>query len=106
MGAQYHGRCYASADDAAFALWSGVGPVVGTGSPPIVSVVEWGGSSWQVASYQGGSLLGSVQVPSVAFATCDVADAAIDGIALGWMVAGVWAAAWAINVLRTALGWR
>ena len=106
MGAQYQGRCYASADDAASALWSGAGPVVGPGSPPVVSVVEWGGASWQVASYQGGTLLQVVPVPSVAFASCDVADSALDGMALGWVVAGVWAAAWAVHVLRTTLGWR
>lgn len=105
MGAQYSGRCFDTAADAASAAWSGVGPVVGSGSPPVVSVVEWSGSAWQVASYQGGSLLGVSPAPSIAFAACDPADAALDGIALAWLVAGVWVAAWCVNVLRRSLGW-
>ncbi len=105
MGAQYAGRCFSTAADAAAHAWSGVGPVLGTGSPPVVSVVEWSGTAWQVASYQDGVLVDVVAAPSIAFASCDPADAVLDGMALGWLVAGVWVAAWAVHVLRRALGW-
>lgn len=105
MGALYAGRCYDTATDAAAAMWSGAAPVVGTGSPPVVSVVEYG-TGWQVSSYQGGALLGTQALPSVGFATCDVAGSTLDGLALGWAVALVWVAAWAISVLRRPLAMR
>jgi hypothetical protein len=105
MGAQYQGRCFDTAADAASAAWSGVGPVIGPGSPPVVSVVEWTGTAWQVASYQSGSLLGTVAAPSIAFASCDVAAGAADGAALAWLVVAAWAGAWALHQLRRAMGW-
>lgn len=105
MGALYGGRCFDTAADAAAAMWSGVAPVVGTGSPPIVSVVEYDGG-WQVSSYQGGSLLGTQGLPSVGFASCDVSGSVVDGLTLGWAVALVWVAAWALAMLRRPLSMR
>lgn len=105
MGFAASGRCFDTASDAAASVWSAVGPVVGSGSPPILSVVEWTGSVWQVATYQGGALLSAQSVPSIAFGACSPGDAVADGVALGWLVVGVWAAAWAVNVLRKSLGW-
>lgn len=104
MGFAFGGRCFDTQADAADAAWSGVGPVV-SGSPPIVSVVEKGVSGWQVSSYDGATLVSAVAVPSVAFGECDPGAMALDGVALGWLVVGVWAAAWAVNVLRRSLGW-
>lgn len=104
MGASAQGRCFDSAASAADAVWSGVGPVV-SGSPPSISVVELGGTGWQLATYQGGVLQSVEAVPSIAFAPCDPAAGALDGLALGWMVVGVWVVAWGINVLRRGLGW-
>ena len=105
MGALYAGRCFDTATDAAAAMWSGAAPVVGTGSPPVISVVEFA-SGWQVSSYQGGALLGSVAVPTVSFAACDVSESAVDGASLGWLVALVWIAAWAVSNLRRPLSMR
>lgn len=104
MGAQYQGRCFGTAADAAAAAWSGVAPVLGSGSPPTLSVVEWSGAVWQVATYQGGTLLSVQAVPTIVFGSCDPADAALDGAALGWLVVSVWAAAWAVHAMRRAMG--
>lgn len=105
MGALYGGRCFDTATDAAAAMWSGAAPVVGTGSPPVVSIVEYA-SGWQVSSYQGGVLLASQALPSVGFSECDVSASALDGVALGWAVALVWVAAWGVSVLRRPLSMR
>lgn len=104
MGWAFGGRCYGTQAEAADAAWSGVGPVL-SGSPPILSVVEKGASGWQVSSYDGAVLVSAEPVPSIAFAECSPGDLAVDGIALGWLVVGVWALAWAVNVLRRGLGW-
>lgn len=104
MGALFGGHCYGSAADAAAAMWSGVGPVVSPGSPPIVSVVQQAGGVWQVVTYQSGTVL-SVQDASIpAFGSCDVDASVLDGVALGWLVVAVWAGAWAVHVLRRSMG--
>lgn len=105
MGAQYLGQCYDTSADAAAAAWSGVAPVVGPGSPPVVSVVEWSGTAWQVSSYQDGLLLDVVTAPTIAFSACDVAASAADGAALAWLVVAAWVGAWALHQLRRAMGW-
>lgn len=105
MGAAFAGRCFDTAADAAAAAWSGVGPVVSAGSPPVVSVVEWSGTAWQVSTYQGTAVVGVSAAPSISFSDCNPADAVTDGLALGWLVVSVWAAAWGVNVLRRSLGW-
>ena len=104
MGVQYQGRCFESTADAAAAAWSGVAPVIGPGSPPVVSVTEWTGTGWQVASYEGGALLGVQVVPTIAFGSCDAGAAALDGMTLAWLVVGVWVAAWALRSMGRALG--
>lgn len=105
MGYSVSGRCFESVPDADAAAWSAVIPVLSTGSPPTVSVVEYTGTAWQVATYQGGVLQGVQAAPSIAYGSCSPGDAVADGLALGWLVVGVWAIAWSINVLRRALGW-
>lgn len=105
MGARASGQCFDTAADAAAAVWSAVGPVVSAGSPPTITVVEWSGSQWQSATYQGGTLLSVQAVPSIAFEVCSPGDAALDGMSLGWLVVGAWAIAWSVNVLRRAMGW-
>jgi hypothetical protein len=105
MGALFDGRCFDTAAEAAAAMWSGASPVISAGSPPFVSVVEFG-SGWQVSTYQSGSLVSVQALPSVAFASCDVSASLLDGVALGWLVALVWAAVWGISVLRGPLSWR
>ncbi|MGC3965319.1 MAG: hypothetical protein QM803_18930 [Rhodocyclaceae bacterium] len=104
MGALHAGRCFASVSDAASAYWSGVGPVVSSGSPPILSTVERDGEGWLLVARQGGAVLSSVGVPSVQFAECNPGDAFIDGVTLGWAVAGVWAAVWGVMYLRRVWG--
>jgi hypothetical protein len=106
MGALYSGRCFASGSDAALAYWSGVGPVISSGSPPSVSTVEQVDGSLILVTRQGGAVLSSSMVPAVDFVACDPSDSVKDGMALGWLVAGVWAAAWAIKQLRSALAVR
>lgn len=103
MGARYQGRCFDSAGDAAHAVWSGVAPVVSTGSPPVVSVVEFTGTAWQVATYQSGAVIAVEAVPTLAFSDCDPVHDVLEGAALGWLVVMVWAAAWAVHMMRRAL---
>lgn len=105
MGALWSGQCYSTAQDAASAMWSGVGPVITAGSPPIVSTVEFS-TVWQVVSRQSGVVLAVQDAPLPAFAACDETASLVDGMTLGWLVLAVWAVAWAINVLRRPLGWR
>lgn len=106
MGALWSGQCFGTDDDAASAMWSGVGPVVSAGSPPIVSTVEHVSGTWQIVSRQAGVVLTVDDAPDVAFAACDPGDLALDGMALAWLVVLVWVAAWAISALRGPLGWR
>lgn len=105
MGARFSGQCFASASDAAAAMWSGVAPVISTGSPPIVSTVELA-SDWQIVARQDGVVLSVTAAPTVAFAPCDPMDSVTDGFTLAWLVVAVWAAAWAVSVLRRPLSMR
>lgn len=105
MGARWSGQCYSTAEDAAAAMWSGVGPVVSAGSPPIVSTVEFS-TVWQVVTRQNGVVLSVQDAPVPAFVACSEVDAVLDGMALAWLVVLVWAGAWAISILRRPLSWR
>ncbi|MBN9461581.1 MAG: hypothetical protein J0H00_10185 [Burkholderiales bacterium] len=106
MGALFGGQCYGSPADAAAAMWSGVGPVVSTGSPPVISTVELAGGMWQIVTRQSGVVLSVQDAPAVAFGPCDEAGHLLDGVALGWLVALVWVGAWSVHVLRRPLSWR
>lgn len=98
MGALYAGRCYGTAADAATAMWSGVGPVLSTGSPPSISTVEYA-TGWFLVTRESGVVTSSVAMPSVEFAVCDPGQSVADGLELGFMVVAVWAAAWAVSYL-------
>jgi hypothetical protein len=102
-GALHQGRCYATADDAASAYWSSATPVINPGSPPSVSTFQHVSGSWHLITYQSGVQIESIQVPALSLASCDPGASAADGIALGFLVAAVWAAAWAVTVLRKPL---
>lgn len=101
-GALYLGKCFASAQDAAHFAWSGVAPVIGTGSPPTVTTVEKT-TDWQIITRQNGSVIATVDAPGLHFATCSPSQHVLEGVQLGWLVAGVWLAAWAVVVIRKAL---
>jgi hypothetical protein len=104
MGALHAGRCYSTASDAALSYWSGVGPVVSTGSPPTVSTAQYYADGWRLLTHQGETLMSSVLLPTPSFAVCDPSQAALDGIAVGFAVVGVWVTAWVISILRRPLG--
>lgn len=104
MGALFGGRCFASASDARDAFYSGAGPVIGPGSPPVVSVTAFDEvRGWEVLSYGSGNLLSRVAAPEVSFVACEPSDSVADGVALGWLVLAVWAGAWAVRYLGRAL---
>lgn len=99
MGALHAGRCYDTATDAAAAYWSGAGPVLSTGSPLSVSTVEFDGAAWQVVTRQEGVTVAVWPAPMPMFASCDAGSSVADGVALGWLVALVWVAAWGVRYL-------
>ena len=104
MGALFGGRCFASASDARDALYSGAGPVISPGSPPVVSVTAFDEvRGWEVLSYRSGDLVSRVAAPDVSFLACEPSDSVADGVALGWLVLAVWAGAWAVRYLGRAL---
>lgn len=103
MGALYSGRCFGSATDAATALWSGVGPVLSSGSPPAVSTVEHISGVWYVVTRESGVVTAITEAPSVEFAVCDPGQSVADGAQLGFAVLAVWAAAWGVRVLARVL---
>jgi hypothetical protein len=104
MGALFQGRCYASVSDAASAYYSGAGPVVSAGSPPMLSTVEKDAAGWVLVTRQGGAVVSSVAAPNVQFAECDPGQSVVDGVTLGFLVAGVWIAVWAVRWFGRSLG--
>jgi hypothetical protein len=104
MGSLYSGRCFETAADAADVAWSGVGPVVSSGSPPAVSTVEYSGG-WFLVTRDEGIVIASLALEPPAFAVCDPAESVLDGVTLAFAVVGVWAAAWAMRSIgRAATG--
>lgn len=100
-GALVDGVCVdaASAPDL---YWSRSLPTV-SGSPAVLSLVEYIPSGWVLSSYSGGSLIAQAPVQPVAFPACDLAAGAVDGASLGFAVVGVWAAVYGVMVLKRAL---
>lgn len=97
--------CYPDAATAAAAVASGrVGEVVPAGG--VVYVVDAVADGAGVITYTLHDVLGvAVDVVSTytpSFPACGLLDAG-DGVALGWMVIAVWAAAYGVMLLRR--GW-
>lgn len=103
MGALYSGRCYITESDAATALWSGVGPVLSSGSPPAISTVEQISGAWYVVTRESGVVTAITEAPAVDFAVCDPGQSVADGVQLGFLVLAVWAAAWGVKFLARVL---
>lgn len=111
-GYQVGDRCFATvaqADDYHHSLAS---PVVSFNtSLGRWEVVQpyWNGSAWVFRyfvrtddSYDF-SLLGYSSIPASSYKACDMTSGVFDGLSLGWLVAGVWIAAWCFVVLRRAI---
>lgn len=78
--------------------------MISPGSPPVVSVTAFDEvRGWEVLSYRSGKLVSSVAAPEVSFLACEPSDSVADGVALGWLVLAVWAAAWGVRYLGRAL---
>lgn len=103
MGALYSGRCFSTSADAATAYYSGVGPSVLAGSPPILSTVEWDGVGWYLVSRQGGAVVSSVGAPAISFAECNAGQSFAEGAGLGMLVVSVWLVAWKFSVLKRVI---
>lgn len=90
-----------SSADASALYWSTVAPSLDASGVVIVVPDGVGGYVWQ--RWESGSMVASAAMPAPDFAVCSRGANAADGIALGFAVAGVWVAAWAISVLRRAM---
>lgn len=102
MGALLSGVCYGSATEAARVVFSAVGPVAHSGGS-FSAVEETSPDAFSMVTRDSSGVLSSVLLPTPAFPTCDPAESVADGLALGWLVAGVWALAWGVVVLRRGL---
>ena len=97
-GALYSGRCYASATDAASAAFTGVAPVVTDGGE--LRLIEHDAGAWRLNTYDGGVLIASAVVPVPAFQSCDPVQVLVDGVEMGFYLAGVWIVAFGFLLLR------
>lgn len=103
MGALYGGTCFDSAASAARAYFSGVSPAVLPGSVTYVSTVEEGPTdAWAMVTREGSTVIEVNPLSYPAFVSCDPMQTMFDGMSLGWLVAGVWVAAWAVTSLKRA----
>jgi hypothetical protein len=100
MGALHSWRCYPDSESAATAVYSVVPPVLTADG---LSTVEYRSGAWVVINYTQGTEVSAVPAPSLAFAPCDPGDSVADGLLLGSLVVGVWAAAWGVRVLARVL---
>jgi len=95
-----NGSCV-SGTDASALYWSSVPPSLDASGVTRVVSDGAGGYVWQ--RWESGSLVASSPVPAPNFVECSRGANAADGTALGFAVAGVWVAAWAVVVLRKGL---
>jgi hypothetical protein len=100
MGALHSWRCYPDTESAATAVYSLVPPVLTADG---LTTVEYRSGSWVVVSYTQGVEVSSVPAPALSFVPCDPADSVAEGLLLGGLIASVWAAGWAVSILRRAL---
>lgn len=101
MGALYGAHCFPYSSDAETAAYSAVVPAVGVDGH--LRVVSFSSGSFYVKEYDDSGLVSTIAVPSIGFAPCTVGGAAVDGIAVGWLVVIAFAAGFAARVIRKAL---
>jgi hypothetical protein len=101
------GYCYSTGEEATLVLSS---YHAGLGGSPCPYV--WDGSKAVAYTYSTSTGACSASTTKVTFPTCTVegpiggpnpANSVLDGVELAWLVVAVWAAAFAISVLRKAL---
>jgi len=95
-----NGVCVSSADASAL-YWSAVSPSLDSSGTVLVQPDGVGGYAWQ--RWESGALVASAAMPAPVFSVCSRAADAADGVALGFGVVAVWAAVFAVMVLRRAL---
>lgn len=105
MGYQTLGRCYETSSEATDAFFSSVAPSV-SASPPVQVVFTKSSGDWFFQTYSMGttaSLQSSTPAVAPSFPSCSSLDQFLDGVALGWGVAGAMILAWAVSFLRRPL---
>lgn len=100
MGALHSWRCYSDPESAATAVYSAVAPSLFVDG---LTALEYRTDQWVLVTYTGGVETFSVPAPVLSFPPCDPADSVAEGLLLGGLIAGVWAAGWAVSILRRAL---
>lgn len=103
MGALYQGLCFGSVSDAAHSYFSAQPYVVVPGSVTYHARFKLDQGVWKRFVYQDSTLLSASIVSAPDFPECDSAALALDGMALGWLVAGCWVAAWAVMLIKRSL---
>jgi len=100
------GVCYASSSDAADALFSSGSPSVVPGATTYTAWFEKAGGVWQLhrQSIAGGVVtdLGATAQVAPTFPGCDPTENFFDGLAVGWAVVALMAAAWGWLQIRRA----
>lgn len=101
------GYCYSSGEDATLVLSSFRSGLGGNPCPYV-----WDGSKAVAYTYSTSTGACTASTTKVTFPTCleegpiggpNPSGMVVDGMALGWLVVAVWAAAYAVTVLRKAL---
>lgn len=101
MGYAVGVACYESQSEAEAVYFGGVPPAV---SGSTVTQYQLDGGVWKLNRYDSGSMVLQSSTTAVSsFPTCSNLDRTVDGIALGWLVAGVVMAAFGAKLLRRAL---
>lgn len=96
------GRCV-DASAAVDLYYSSAGPSVSAGSPEFITQLERTVSGWFAVTYSGGSVVNTSAMQAPSFAACDTTETFFDGMALGWGVAAIMVAAYAVHLLRRGL---
>lgn len=96
------GQCV-EASAAVDLFFSSAAPGIVSGSPSYYSQFSKDVSGWSLETYSGGSLVSSAAVVPPSFASCDTTAPFFDGLTLGWGVAAVMVAGYAVHLLRRGL---
>lgn len=96
------GQCV-DASAAVDLYYSSVGPSVLAGSPSFITQLEKTVSGWYAVTYSGGAVVNTSALVDPVFAVCDTTASFFDGLALGWMVAGIMVAAYGVHLIRRGL---
>lgn len=107
-GAEFQGRCYVSAADAADAYFSSHVPNVVSGPTSYVLRFEFDAGVWKSVGYSIDSQGTwtqhyAISAPLPAFPECNPAEGFNDGMVIGWGIASAMIAVWAITHLRKGL---